>query len=167
MKRQLLTTIAALVVISSSSALAQPSSPFSDPKFSHVLAPVHTVIAALQTENAQSIKDLYANDAMVIDDAGSLRWDGAAAGTDWLTNVTGKWGKFSDAKFSDVQLADISFRDKENAYVVVYGTIASTSSDHPFHNAGSFTFTLSKASGNWKITSQTFTPLYGPGPLQP
>jgi ketosteroid isomerase-like protein len=161
MEHRLLTAIAALVLITSSSALATPSySPFSDPKFSEVVAPVHTVIAALQTGNVRSLKDLYANDAVVVDDAGSLRWDGATAGADWLSSVTGQWGKFSEAKFADAHIADINFTVPQRAYVVVYGTLTSTSPDHPFHSHGSFTFTLSKASGNWKITSQTFTPLY-------
>jgi hypothetical protein len=156
MRQYLFAAVAALVVMSSSSALATQSySPFSDPKFSQVLAPVHNVVAALQSGNGQSIKDLYANDAVIIDNVGTLRWNGAAAGTAWLSNVTGQWGKFSDAKITTVQLADIELSNPQKAYVVVYV-------DH-----GSFTFTLSKASGSWKITSQTFSPLYGLRPLHP
>jgi hypothetical protein len=167
MKRQLLTAVAVLVVMSSSSALATPSySPFTDPKFSAVVAPVHSVMVALQTGNSQSIKDLYANDAVIVDDTGSIRWEGASAGTDWLSNVTGRWDKYSYAKFTDAHIAGINFSVPQRAYVVVYGTLTSTSQDHPFQNHGSFTFTLSKASGNWKITSQTFTPLYVLGPSQ-
>jgi ketosteroid isomerase-like protein len=167
MRHYLFAAVTALVMMSSSSASAtQAYNPFSDPKFSQVLTPVHAVIAALQTGNSQNIKNLYADDAVVIDDVGSLRWNGATAGADWLSNVTGQWAKFKDAKFTDAQLADISFSGPQKAYAVVYGTLPSKSPDHPFHNNGSFTFTLSKASGDWKITSQTFSPLYGLVPSQ-
>jgi hypothetical protein len=161
-KRRLLTCIAALVLISSSSALAtQPNTPLSYPPLRQALLPVHTVMAALATGNAQSIKDIYAPNAVVIDDVGSLRWNGTTAGQEWLANVDGQWGKFSRARFSALSApADISFTDKETAYIVVYGTITSKTPDHPFRSHGSFTFTLSKASGSWRITSQTFSPLY-------
>jgi ketosteroid isomerase-like protein len=160
-KRYLLATVAALMFSSSSSALAiQSYSPFSDPHFRAVLMPVQSVISALGTANVQSLRELYSPDAVVIDDVGSLRWNGTTAGSDWLSNVTGKWSKFGGARFADSHLADISLQP-QTAYVVVYGTITSKT---PVH--GSFTFTLSKASGSWKITSQTFSPLYGLRPLQ-
>lgn len=160
--KRLLTCIAALVLISSSSALAtQPNAPSSDPRFRQVLLPVNAVMAALATGSSRSIKDLYAPDAVVIDDVGSLRWTGTTAGEDWLSNVDGQWGKFSNARFAALaDPADISLTDKETAYIVVYGTITSKTPGHPFRNHGSFTFTLSKTSGSWKITSQTFSPLY-------
>jgi hypothetical protein len=164
MKSPLLAVIAALVMMSSSSALAAQSINLPDPKFNQALAPINTVVAALGTGDTKSVKGLYSNDAVVIDNVGNLRWNGATAGEDWLSNVAGPYGKFTNAKFTALpHPEDISFSDR-TAYIVVYGTITSKTPGHPFQNYGAFTFTLNKASGTWKITTQTFSPLFGLGP---
>ena len=98
------------------------------------------------------------NDAVVIDDVGPSRWTGTAAGQQWLSNVTGRWGKFRDMRFttSKVTPAEVQFNGN-TAYLVVEGTVTSKLREKPIHNYGAFTFTLSDVSGSWKITSQTWT----------
>lgn len=46
------------------------------------------------------------------------------------------------------------------AYIVVAGVVTSKAAGHPLFNKGAFTFTLRQVSGEWKITSQTWTNIW-------
>lgn len=158
--KKLLVAMAATVVGVSSLVTLAIAADWNPVLATPALKPVNTIVAAINSGNAQSVATLYSSNAVIVDNVGPALWRGADAGELWISNVTGRFGKFSEARFTAASSpAEVDVSDTK-AYIVVQGVVTSTVPGHPFHNRGAFTFTLRKVSGDWKITSQTWTPVF-------
>ena len=91
----------------------------------------------LHVRGANTLDGIYSRDAVVIDDVGPSCWNGVDAGSEWLSYVTGAYGKFTTAKFTPAREPTEIQLNGANGYVVIAGS-------------GAFTFTLRDVSGKMK-----------------
>jgi ketosteroid isomerase-like protein len=158
MKRLMFALASILAVACTASAPAQLR-----PGMREVLKPVNAVMAAVQADNPSAVSGLYAGNAIIVDDQGPFTWSGSNAGSEWLSDVS-RYSKWSSkiAHFNGTPVSIESGTD--SAYVVVAGTF-SGAKPKPWKQQGTLTFTLRKARGDWKITSQVWTriPMFPPG----
>jgi ketosteroid isomerase-like protein len=127
-----------------------------EPDISGVLQPVNSVIAAVKSDDPSAISALYSSDAVVVDDRQPFEWNGVAAGSHWLADVS-DWTKWSRkvATFRSIP-SDIQIGDNDKAYVVVAAQFSSADPKKAWTRDGTLTFTLRKVAGVWKISSQVW-----------
>lgn len=124
-----------------------------------VLAPVKTVLSAISRMQPGALAKSYSDDAVVIDNQQPIRWTGASAGSEWLSDVTGQWGKLRLARFKAKLIPSDILVGNDDAYVVVPGVLVGVVPSHPFRESGAYLFTLRKTGSQWKITNQSWTAL--------
>jgi ketosteroid isomerase-like protein len=158
MKHFSLVLASILAAVSTASASAEFT-----PDISGVMKPVKAVIAAAKSADPAAISALYSSDAIVVDDWPPYEWTGAAAGSQWLSDVS-EWTKWSHkvATFKGVP-AIVQISDNDRAYVVVAARFLSADSKKPWKHEGTLTFTLRMVAGTWKISSQVWAQNFLPG----
>lgn len=157
MKHSALALLATIVIGCTADAAATYA-----PDLSGVMGPVNAVIAAAKNDSPAAISTLYSNDAVVVDDRQPFEWNGAAAGSQWLTDVSA-WTKWS-RKVATLKSApaNILLGDNDRAYVVVAARFSSADPKKPWTHDGTLTFTLRKIAGAWKISSQVWAENFHP-----
>jgi ketosteroid isomerase-like protein len=124
---------------------------------SEAVVPVNAVIAAIKSNNAAAVSNLYADNAVVVDEQAPFEWTGSSAGVQWLS-ASRDWSKWSRrvARFR-ATLAEIQVDSSSGtAYIVVAGAFSSANPKKPWQQHGTLTFTLKESSNNWKISSQVW-----------
>jgi ketosteroid isomerase-like protein len=143
--------IAALVCNAGAPAAAYP------PTMAPYMQPVDSAIAAIQKRDPKLLSNLYASDAVIVDDQGPFRWSGPNAAANWLSALTG-FGKLQGARFEAfANPADVWVSQASSAYVMILGRLTGLGVRRGLHQNVLMTFTLRKVGGAWKITSQSWT----------
>jgi ketosteroid isomerase-like protein len=122
---------------------------------------VNTVVTASEKIDASALAGLYARNAVFIDE-GPIVIYGPNVGVEWATRVKKAFAarKMSNFKATASKPAVVQMSDVKGAYIVVPMELsASVGTKGHYHETGTFTFTLVKQAGEWKITSQVWTVL--------
>ena len=152
--RALLASIIAVLAFSSSAVAAIP------PEIRPYMEPVNTVTAAMTQHTSKTLAGAYTSDAVIIDDQAPFRWSGSNAAGDWLSSLT-TYGKLHYARFIAGHPVEIT-RGANNAYVVILGRLSGLGPRTGLRVNVLLTFTLRRADGAWKITSQSWTNVPSP-----
>jgi len=121
---------------------------------------VDKVVTASETLDASALRGLYTDNAVFIDE-GPIVIYGPTVGVDWATRVTKVFAERKMTEFKATAKQPLIAQIKpESAYVVVPMELsARAGANGHYHETGTFTFTLIRESGVWKITSQVWTVL--------
>jgi uncharacterized protein (TIGR02246 family) len=119
--------------------------------------PARLMMNAFNKRTPDVLTGLYTDDATFIDDLSPLVWDGARAGARWYTKAMKYLDAHGIASIHGALEAPIESNVEGNAaYVIVPVQWSGTANGKPFVQRGSYTMTLRKVSGTWRITSQTW-----------
>jgi len=151
MKIRIILALCGLVVLGVAPALA--AKPPLD-----VAGVLRAVLAAAVSGNAAALSGRYTSDAVVVDELPPFTWAGPTAGTAWMSSVDETFKKDKITNFKGVASPVSEYVQSGNAaYAIVPVVLSGLQSKKPFRETGTLTFTLRRAAGTWKISSQIWT----------
>lgn len=151
MKTRAIVTLCSLLVLGVTPALA--AKPPSD-----VAGVLRAVVAAAVSGNVAALSGKYTSDAVVVDELPPFTWTGATAGSAWMSSVQAMFKKGKITHFKGVASPVSEYVQSGNAaYAIVPIILSAVQSKKPFRETGTLTFTLRRAAGKWKISSQVWT----------
>jgi ketosteroid isomerase-like protein len=127
-----------------------------------VLAIVNTALKASYTYDISKVAELYAPNAVVIDEQQPFSWNGPLAGVQWVNSVQKAVKDFKIKNFKvNVKRIKVFQQTEEIAYLVVPVEYTGTINGDPFDEEGAFTFVLRIVGDKWLIKSQAWVPKNG------
>ncbi|MDN5284485.1 MAG: hypothetical protein JWR38_759 [Mucilaginibacter sp.] len=127
-----------------------------------VLEIVNRVLKASYTFDIAKVSELYAPNAMVIDEQSPFSWNGPLAGVQWVNSVQKAVKDFKIKDFKvNVKRVKVFQQTDEIAYLVVPVEYTGTINGEPFDEEGGFTFVLRIVGDKWLIKSQAWVPKNG------
>lgn len=127
-----------------------------------VLAIVNTALKASYTYDISKVSELYAPNAVVIDEQSPFSWNGPLAGVQWINSVQKAVKDFKIKNFKvNVKRIKVFQQTEEIAYLVVPVEYTGTINGDPFDEEGAFTFVLRIVGDKWLIKSQAWVPKNG------
>jgi ketosteroid isomerase-like protein len=127
-----------------------------------ILEIVNLVLKTSYTFDIAKISELYAPNAVVIDEQPPFSWNGPLAGVQWVNSVQKAIKDFKIHDFKvNVKRVKVFQQTDEIAYLVVPVEYTGTINSEPFDEEGAFTFVLRIVGDKWLIKSQAWVPKNG------
>jgi ketosteroid isomerase-like protein len=127
-----------------------------------VLAIVNIALKASYTYDISKVAELYAPNAVVIDEQQPFSWNGPLAGVQWVNSVQKAVKDFKIKDFKvNVKRVKVFQQTDEIAYLIVPVEYTGTINGEPFDEEGAFTFVLRIVGDKWLIKSQAWVPKNG------
>ena len=150
-----LVSIAATVVAAMTTPALAGQISGSDPS---VMATVTAALDAGQSGDIRTLRDQYAPGCVFIDEFAPFLWDGPNAIDGYFASGARMYREtqHQDGK-TTIKPPSFIYVSGDRAFVVEPLSGTATVRGAPYVQQGSFAFTLARAEGRWRITSQTWT----------
>ena len=123
-----------------------------------MMAPLKTLLAAANGADAASIKSIFTDDAVIIDEMPPHRWNGANAGVGWLKALHAQFTaqKVTGVKGTLQSVSVFEHSDPRRAFIVVPGTWTGSQAGRRFVENGIWSFVVVRSGSAWKISADAW-----------